>query len=99
MPSPHQRPRLGLAPGSSGQYRADSISTSAELLQGGATALANRTRLLVQPMDGAIYVGRDASVTTSTGLMIASGAVWELTGAWYGIAASAVDVRIHELVD
>jgi hypothetical protein len=98
MASPHQRPRFGLPAGGSGQYRADSIETVEEL-KGGATALAGRERLIVQPTDGDIYIGRDNSVLTTTGIKIASGTIIELSGTWYAIAASAVDVRIHAFID
>jgi hypothetical protein len=83
-----------------GTYGAKSVSTSAVI---GAVSTSNkspRKALVASPTDGTIYWGFDSSVTTTTGMPIASGATsrWNVDAnvTIYFIAAAAVNVRIAE---
>jgi hypothetical protein len=88
---------VGLA-ANSANYGAVSVSTTATLIK---AATASRKTLLVQPLDGDIYFGSDASVTTSNGVLIRqlTGMVIENVGDVYAIAAAATDVRFFEEVN
>lgn len=81
-----------------GQYRAQSITTTAALALGGSSALANRKFISVSPTNGVIYWGFDASVTTTTGTPVMKNQM--ITFAFsvpiYLISAGTVDARIAE---
>lgn len=73
------------------------VTTSATVLK---AANDGRVCVTVSPTNGDIYVGYTSAVTTSTGILVASGASFEerdFTGALYGRAATTVDVRVLEV--
>lgn len=84
----------------SGQYRAQSITTSATEALGAATILANRKVLAITPTNGTVYWGFNNSVTTANGMPLVRGqtAVLAVTANIhvYLIASGTVDVRIAE---
>ena len=76
-----------------------SVTTAAELKAGAAT-LTGRTRLLVRPLDGDIWVSHAAGVTDATGWAILSGEIMQFAGddPVYAIAdAGAVSVNVWEI--
>jgi hypothetical protein len=83
-----------------GQYRAQSITTTAAEALGAATILANRKSLTLTPTNGTIYWGFSNAVTTTNGTPIfknqsmsfAIGANLHV----YVIAAATTDCRIAE---
>jgi hypothetical protein len=81
-------------------YAAKSVTTSATLMNKTGSNLSNRIILTLQPTNGTIYVGSDASVTTSTGTPVETGAFFPIyanaTCNIYAIASGTVDVRIME---
>jgi hypothetical protein len=79
----------------SASYGAESVSTTAVEI---SAANPNRGNMLLQPQDGDIFVGTDASVTVSNGIKVAAGssASFTLQTAIFAIAAAAVDVRYLE---
>lgn len=83
-----------------GQYRAQSVTTSAAEALGAATILVNRKMLSITPTNGVVYWGFNSSVTTTTGTPIQSGvsAIFSFTDNVHVflIAASTVDCRIAE---
>jgi hypothetical protein len=87
-------PPYGLPPG--GDWETVTIGTSAALLEQ-ASPVAGRKYLVVNPVDGALYIGATNGVTTSSGGKVASGSWLHLdgTGTWYGIAEGNVDVRVY----
>lgn len=84
----------------SGQARAQSVTTSAAEALGAGTILANRKSLTVTPTNGTVYWGYANTVTTSTGTPIFK----NQTYSWcigsnvhvYLIAGSTTDCRITE---
>jgi hypothetical protein len=54
----------------SGQYRAQSVTTTAAEALGAATILANRKMLSITPTNGTVYWGYSNAVTTATGTPI-----------------------------
>jgi hypothetical protein len=84
----------------SGQYRAQSITTSASEALGGVSILANRKMLSILPTNGTVYWGFSNVVTTVTGTPIYKGQniVFAIgtNVRVYLIAASTVDCRIAE---
>jgi hypothetical protein len=84
----------------SGQYRAQSITTTAAEALGGATILANRKMLSITPTNGTIYWGFSNAVTATTGspifknqqMTFAVGANVHI----YVIATATTDSRISE---
>lgn len=56
--------------GTSSQYRAQSVTTTAAEALGAATILVNRKMLTITPTNGIIYFGTNSSVTTTTGTPI-----------------------------
>lgn len=83
-----------------GQFRAQSVTTSAAEALGAGTILANRKLLSITPTNGTVYWGFANTVTTTTGtpifknqnMVFAVGASLHV----YLIAASTVDCRIAE---
>ncbi len=84
----------------SGQNRAQSITTSAAEALGAATILANRKFISLTPTNGTIYWGFTNGVTTSSGNPIFKNQTVTLTFTSsvhvYVIAGSTVDCRIAE---
>ena len=84
----------------SGQYRAQSVTTSAAEALGAATILANRKSLTITPTNGTVYFGTSNGVTTTTGTPIfknqsisfAIGSSLHI----YVISAGTVDCRMIE---
>lgn len=82
-------------------YGAASIGGTAALI---LAAKTTRQSVIVQNVHATqiLYLGNDASVTTSNGLRVAAGAERVLTGyhgALYGIASgAATDVRYFEVI-
>ena len=84
----------------SGQYGAQSVTTTAAEALGAATILANRKSLTITPTNGTIYWGFSNTVTTTTGspifknqsMSFAIGANLHI----YVIAAATTDCRIAE---
>jgi hypothetical protein len=76
------------------------VGTTATELNVGASNLAGRRTLLVQPIDRDMFIGFDSSVTTSNGIQLFKGQVFALdileTESVYGIAVANTDVRITE---
>jgi hypothetical protein len=76
-----------------------SVSTTAIELKAGASRLANRKTLLIQPQNGKIYIG-GAGVTTATGFELANKQTFIIAVSEdvpvYAIAESSVGVRIIE---
>lgn len=84
-----------------GQYRAQSVTTTAAPALGAATILVNRKVLIISPTNGTIYWGTNASVTTTTGMPLfknqkISVSITDALNV-YLISAGTVDVRIVEL--
>ena len=82
-------------------YGTVSVSTAVELKIGGS-ALSERKVLLIQPQGNHIYIGTDASVTTSNGIKLAKDQIMSLEAGElvtvYAIASSGtIDVRIWEM--
>ena len=83
-----------------GQYRAQSVTTSATEALGGATILANRKMLSITPTNGIVYWGFNNSVTTTTGspifknqqMTFAVGANVHI----YVVASGTTDCRMSE---
>lgn len=77
-----------------------SITTSSAKLEA-ASPLAGRTRLIVVPTDGDIFIGKVTGVTAASGLVLKQDAWLELEGGttWWAISAGAVDVRVFEVLD
>lgn len=84
----------------SGQYRAQSVTTTAAEALGAATILANRKSVTITPTNGTIYWGYSNAVTTSSGTPIFKNQCMSFAvGAnvhVYVISASTVDCRISE---
>lgn len=84
----------------SGQYRAQSVTTSAAEALGAGSILVNRKSLTVTPTNGTVYWGFSNAVTTSTGTPIFKNQTmsWAIGSALhvYLIAGSTVDCRITE---
>lgn len=83
-------------------YGALSVTTSAQEVKVGASALGERKVITIQPLDGDLYMGYNNSVTTSTGTKIFRGQTYAMeatdTLTVFVIAASGtVDVRITEV--
>jgi hypothetical protein len=83
-----------------GQYRAQSVTTTAAEALGAATILANRKSLTITPTNGTIYWGFSNAVTTTTGTPIfknqtVSFAIGANVHVWL-IAAATTDSRITE---
>lgn len=84
----------------SGQYRTQSVTTSAAEALGAATILSNRKLLSITPTNGTVYWGFSNSVTTSNGtpifknqnIIFAIGSNVHI----YLIAGSTIDCRIAE---
>ena len=83
-----------------GQFRAQSVTTTAAEALGAATILANRKSLTITPTNGTVYWGFSNAVTTTTGTPIfknqcmsfAIGAALHV----YVISAGTVDCRMTE---
>jgi hypothetical protein len=83
-----------------GQYRAQSVTTTAAEALGAATILANRKSLTITPTNGTVYWGFSNAVTTTTGTPIfknqsmsfAIGSSLHV----YVISAGTVDCRMTE---
>lgn len=84
----------------SGQYRAQSVTTTAAEALGGATILANRKMLSITPTNGTVYWGLSNAVTTTTGSPIFKNQTmtfsFGVNNHVYLIAASTTDCRIVE---
>lgn len=89
-------------PNTAGAYATVNITTSAEELKVGGTALAGRKMVSIQPIDGKIYYGYDSSVTAANGTELAKKQIIVFTiGAGIPVylvsSLGTVDVRIGEL--
>jgi hypothetical protein len=88
-----------MADGASAVYAAVSIGGTAALIKGARTT---RKALIVQNVHASqsLYIGSDASVTTSNGLHVAAGdsILVPFQGTVYGIASgAATDIRYFEV--
>lgn len=83
-----------------GQFRSQSITTTAAEALGGATILANRKFLSITPTNGTVYWGTANTVTTSTGTPIFKNQTVTLAFTdnvhVYVIAGSTTDSRMVE---
>lgn len=83
-----------------GQYRAQSVTTSAAEALGAATILANRKFLSITPTNNTIYWGFSNTVTTLTGTPIFKNQTMTISATdnvhIYVIAGSTTDCRIAE---
>lgn len=83
-----------------GQYRAQSVTTTAGEALGAATILTNRKLLTITPTTGVVYWGYNSSVTTANGTPIFKNQTLALSASdivhIYLIAASTIDCRISE---
>lgn len=84
----------------SGQYRAQSVTTSAAEALGAGTILANRKLLSITPTNGTVYWGFSNAVTTTTGTPIFKNQTFTIATTdnvhVYLISAGTVDCRIAE---
>lgn len=86
----------------SGVYGSVSVSTSAVHLKVGASILANRDFIIIQPLDSNIFIGFNNSVTTSNGIEIKKNQTVEIPAGdnievWAIAGSGTNDVRIMEL--
>jgi hypothetical protein len=83
-----------------GQYRAQSVTTSAAEALGAASILVNRKFISLTPTNGTIYWGFSNAVTTSSGTPIFKNQTYTIAATdnvhVYVIAGSTVDCRISE---
>lgn len=83
-----------------GQYRAQSITTTASEALGGTTILSDRRLLTILPTNGTVYWGFNSSVTTTTGTPLFKNQFIALAVSddihIYLIGAATVDCRISE---
>lgn len=84
----------------SSQYRAQSVTTTAAQALGAATILVNRKMISITPINGIIYWGTNASVTTVNGSPLFPNNTLFLSctdnsQVWI-IAVTTTDVRIAE---
>ena len=85
-----------------GTQGALSVTTTAVEVKVGAQPLDQRAVITIQPLDGVVYYGYDAGVTSSTGTKIFKGQIYPLEATHqlpvYVVAESGtVDVRITEV--
>lgn len=84
----------------SGQYRAQSVTTSAAEALGAATILVNRKYLSIVPTNGTVYWGYSNAVTTTTGSPIFKNQYFTIATTdnihIYVIAGATTDCRITE---
>lgn len=84
----------------SGQYRAQSVTTSAAEALGAATILRNRKYISLCPTNGTIYWGYSNAVTTSSGTPIFKNQTFTIAATdnvhVYVIAGATTDCRITE---
>lgn len=84
----------------SGQYRAQSVTTSAAEAFGAATILLNRKFISLTPTNGTIYWGFNSSVTTSNGTPLFKNQTTTISATdnihIFVIAATTTDCRIVE---
>lgn len=84
----------------SGQNRAQSVTTSAAEALGAATILTNRKYISILPTNGTIYWGYTSGVTTVIGTPIFKNQLMTIAATdnvhIYVIAATTIDVRITE---
>lgn len=84
----------------SGQYRAQSVTTSAAEALGAASILAVRKSISILPTNGTVYWGYSNAVTTSTGSPIFKNQLLSIPASAtvhvYLIAGGTVDCRISE---
>lgn len=84
----------------SGQNRAQSVTTTAAEALGGATILAGRKCIIVTPTNGTVYWGFTTGVTTATGTPIWANCTATICATSlvhiYLISAGTVDCRIAE---
>lgn len=78
------------------------VNTSAIEVKVGAAVLDQRSVITIQPLDGDVYYGYTAGVTSTTGTKIFQGQVYPLEATHqlpvYVVAASGpIDVRITEV--
>lgn len=83
-----------------GQYRAQSVTTSAAEALGGGTILAARKLLTILPTNGTVYYGFSNAVTTTTGTPIFKNSFFAIAASAsthiYVISAGTVDCRMGE---
>lgn len=86
--------------GTSGQYRAQSVTTSAAEALGAATILTNRKFISITPTNGTVFWGFNSSVTVSSGTPIFKNQTFTLSATdavhIFVIAGSTIDCRIAE---
>lgn len=84
----------------SGQYRAQSVTTTASEALGAATILLNRKFISITPTNGVIYWGLSSAVTIATGTPILKNQTTTISSTdnvhIYVIAIATTDVRIVE---
>lgn len=83
-------------------YGALSVTTSAQEVKVGASALDERKVITIQPLNGDLYMGYDNSVTASTGTKIYQGQVYAMEATekllvFIVASTGTVDVRITEI--
>lgn len=85
----------------SSQFRAQSISTTAVQLLGGATILANRKAIFATPTNGTIYVGTSSAVTSANGTPVLSGNTitfsFSTNVQLWAIGLATTDIRVLEV--
>lgn len=83
-----------------GQYRAVSVTATVQEALGAATILTNRKSLQIQPTNGVIYWGYSNTVSSTTGMPIASGQTVSFNATEavhiYIVSAGTVNARIME---
>lgn len=83
-------------------YKNISVTTSAQEVKVGASALSERKVVTIQPLDGVVYFGYDASVTSTTGTKVYKGQTYPLEASeslpvWIVADSGSVDTRITEV--
>ena len=77
------------------------VGTTATEAKAGASRLNNRKLLLVQPLDGRVYLGFSSAVTTSSGILVLKKQVFHVSiddsTPVFLISSSSVNVRVAEV--
>jgi len=82
-------------------YGAKTVTTSAQEIKVGGSALEERKVITIQPTDGEIWFGYNSSVTSSTGTKIHEGQLIQIEASeslpvWM-VSGGSVNVRITEV--
>lgn len=82
-------------------YKSLSVTTTATEVKVGGSVLDDRVAIMIQPIDGVVYLGFDSSVTTSNGIKIAKELVFPFecgprVSVYLITSSGTVDVRIVE---